>query len=291
MGPYHKLFIYELSAEISVKGDTFGRDFIGCWNEAGSSFLFFSRQHDEEVRRWLVHQGRGKLISRHVMDYRDWQAGEDLKPFHIEKLVFCPSWEEADIAEDEILIRFDPSVVFGTGLHPTTQGCLKALWRIYQVDCPRKVLDIGTGTGILAIATAKLGAREVLAIDHNELAVETAQRNILLNGVQERVTVTRGEAETFEGKRADMVLANLHFQVIDALLSEKWFVANRWVVLSGLFHGQVNGILAPLEKWQLKVNDKMEENRWVTLILRKTSPQEKEIQSVSGSFSDLVANS
>ncbi len=270
MGPYHKLFIYELSAEISVKRDVFGACYIGCWNEPGSSFLFFSRQHDEEVRRWLVHQGRGKLISRHVMDYRDWQAGEDLKPFHIEKLVICPSWEEANIAEDEILIRFDPSVVFGTGLHPTTQGCLKALWRIYQVDCPRKVLDIGTGTGILAIAAAKLGAREVLAIDHNGLAVETARRNVFLNKVEGRVQVKRGEAEVSTDKKADMILANLHYQAIDALLKREKFFSKPWIVLSGLFHGQVNGVLASLEKWQLKVNDKMEENRWVTLVLRKT---------------------
>jgi len=270
MGPYHKLFIYELSDEISVKGDVFGAGFIGGWNEAGSSFLFFSREHDEGVRRWLAHQGRGKLISRHVMDYRDWQAGEDLKPVRIEKLVICPSWEEAEIGEDEILIRLDPSVVFGTGLHPTTRGCLKALWRIYQVDSPQKVLDIGTGTGILAIAAAKLGAREVLALDHNELAVETAQMNILLNGVEDRVQVKRGEAEVSTDKKADMILANLHYQAIDALLKREKFFSKPWIVLSGLFHGQVNGVLASLEKWQLKVNDKMEENRWVTLVLRKT---------------------
>jgi ribosomal protein L11 methyltransferase len=270
MGPYHKLFIYELSDEISVKGDVLGPDFIGCWNDGGNSFLFFSRDHDEAVRRWLARQGKGKLVSRHIMDYSDWQAGEDLKPFRIEKLLVCPSWEEEEIAEDEILIRLDPGVVFGTGLHPTTRGCLRALWHIYQIDCPRKVLDIGTGTGILAIAAAKLGAREILAIDHNELAAETARRNVLLNRVEDRVKVTRGEAETFEGKRADMVLANLHFQVIDALLKRQKLLSKPWIVLSGLFHGQVDGVLASLQKGRIKVHEKMEEDRWVTLVLRKT---------------------
>ncbi len=253
-----------------MSSDIFGRHFIGCWNEGGNSFLFFSRQHDEEVRTWLGHQGGGKLVSRHVMDYRDWQAGEDLKPFRIEKLRICPSWEEADIAEDEILIRLDPGVVFGTGLHPTTRGCLKALWRIYQVDCPRKVLDIGTGTGILAISAAKLGAREVLAIDYNELAVETARRNVLLNGVEGRVRVAQGEAERMDEDEADMVLANLHFNIIDVLVRRGRCFSRRWVVLSGLFHGQVSGTLASLERWQLKVYNRMEENPWVTLVLRKT---------------------
>ena len=272
MGPYHKLFIYELSDEISVKGDVFGRDFIGCWNEGGNSFLFFSQQHDEEVRKWLAHQGRGKLLSRHVMDYRDWQAGEDLKPFRIEKLLICPPWEEADMAKDEILIRLDPGVVFGTGLHPTTRGCLKALWRIYHVGCPQKVLDIGTGTGILAIAAVKLGAKEVLALDHNQLAVETARRNVLLNGVEDRVEVKLGQAEAYMGKKADMVLANLHFQAIDALLRRKMLFSNRWFVLSGIFPGQVDGVLVSLEKQQLKVYEKIEETRWVTLVLGKTPP-------------------
>ncbi len=270
MEPYHKLFIYELSDEISVKEDVFGRHFIGCWNEGKSSFLFFSRQHDEEVRKWLGHQGRGEPVSRHVMDYRDWQAGEDLKPFRIEKFVICPTWEEAEIAEDEILIRLDPGVVFGTGLHPTTRGCLKALWDIYQRDSPQKVMDIGTGTGILAVSAVKLGAREVLAVDHNELAVETARRNVVLNGVEDRVKVKWGEAEAFSGEKADMVLANLHFTVINDLLNREKLISKRWIVFSGLFHGQVNEVLAPLEKWQLKVHDKTEENRWATLVLRKT---------------------
>ncbi len=278
MEPYHKLFIYELSDEIPVKGDVFGRDFIGCWNEAGSSFLFFSRQHDGKVRKWLARQGKGRLLSRHVMDYRDWQAGEDFKPFRIEKLVICPQWEEAEIADDEIPIRLDPGVVFGTGLHPTTRACLKAICRIYQVDSPRRVLDIGTGTGILAIAAAKLGAREVLAIDRNELAVETARGNVLLNGVKDRVEVKHEEAETFAERKADLVLANLHLQAIDALLRREGLPSNRWIILSGLFPGQVNGVLASSEIWRLGVYDRIEESRWVTLVLRKNHRYEKEAQ-------------
>lgn len=277
MGPYDKLFIYELSDEISVKRGDFGPDFIGCWNEAGSSFLFFSREHDEEVKTWLAQEGKAEIVSRHVMDYRDWQAGEDLKPFRIERLVICPPWEETEIAEHEILIRLDPSVVFGVGLHPTTRGCLNALCRIYQVDSPRKVLDIGTGTGILAIAAAKLGAQEILAIDLNELAVETARKNVLLNGVDDRVEVTWGEAEAFVGEEADLVLANLHFQAIDALLKRDEFFYRHWIVLSGLFQGQAHGVLTKMEKWRFKIHDRMDEDRWATLVLGKTPHEQDKI--------------
>ena len=267
MGPYQKLYIYELSDEISGRGNVFGPDFIGCWNEAGSSFLFFSSNHDETVGRWLANQGRVSLVSKHVMDYRDWQAGDDLKPFRIEKLVICPLWEQVEIADEEILIHLDPGVVFGTGLHPTTRGCLKALWRIYQVDSPQNVLDIGTGTGILAIAAAKLGARKVVAIDLNELAAETARKNVLFNGLEDRVQVKWGEAEAFIGEKADLVLVNIHFQVIDALMKRDELFSKRWIVVSGLFHGQASGVLASLEKQHLKIHDSMEDDRWVTLIL------------------------
>ena len=268
--PYDKLFIYELSDEISVKGDVFGPDFIGCWKEEGSSFLFFTRNREEEVTEWLAQQGSAKIVSCHHMDYRDWQAGEELKPFRIERLVICPPWEDAEIGEDEVLIRLDPGVVFGTGFHPTTRGCLMALWRIFQVESPQKVLDIGTGTGILAIVAAKLGAREVLAIDLNDLAVETARKNVLLNGAEDRVEVKWGQAEDSVDENADLVLANLHFQVIDALLKQKALFSKRWIVLSGLFHGQARGVLVPLEKRRFTVFGKIEEDRWVTLALRKT---------------------
>lgn len=94
---------------------------------------------------------------------------------------------------------------------------------------------------------------------------------MLLNGVTERVEVTCGEAEAFAVEKTDMVLANLHLQVIDALVRREAFLLSRWIVLSGLFHEQVNGIMASLEQWQPRVHDRMIESRWVTLVLRKNT--------------------
>jgi ribosomal protein L11 methyltransferase len=269
MGPYEKLFIYEISDEISLKAGSFGRDFIGCWNEGGSSFLFFSQDRNREVREWLTRQGRGDLLSLHVMDYRDWQAGEELKSFQVEKFLIVPSWEPVGKVDDGVLIRLDPGVVFGTGFHPTTRACLKTLWDICQRDTPQRVLDIGTGTGILAIAAAKLGVRDVFGIDHNQLAVETARNNVLLNGVQDRVTVTRGKAESVEFDGADVVLANLHFQAIDAFLRREKFVSTCWIVLSGLLSRQADGALTTIKTWPFKVHSRLEEHHWVTLVLRR----------------------
>ena len=98
----------------------------------------------------------------------------DSKAFFKEDFIGC--WNEG-----EILILLDPCVVFGTGYHPTTRSCLKALWNLYQKEKPATVLDLGTGTGILALAAVKWGARRVLTVDCNELAAETASRNVKLN--------------------------------------------------------------------------------------------------------------
>jgi ribosomal protein L11 methyltransferase len=158
-----------------------------------------------------------------------------LKPFKVGNLVICPPWEQCVIEEEEVLVHLDPCVVFGTGYHPTTRSCLKALWVIYQKERPKRVLDLGTESGILALAAVKWGAEWVLAIDCNELAVDTALRNAIFNGESQRIEVKQGKAEDFIEEEADLVCANLHLQVIESLLTQNSFFRKRWFVLSGLF--------------------------------------------------------
>jgi ribosomal protein L11 methyltransferase len=128
----------------------------------------------------------------------------------------------------EILVHLDPCIVFGTGYHPTTRTCLQALWEIYQKERPKKVLDLGTGSGILALTAAKWGAEKVLAIDCNELAVETALRNVWSNGESQRIEVRKGNAEDFIEEKADLICANIHLQVIESVLKKKAFFQKRW---------------------------------------------------------------
>ncbi len=223
--PYQNLYVYEISGEISDSKTFFKEDFIGCWNEGEMSCLFFSAPHDDEVQAFIQKKGF-RLLSTNVMDYKAWQAGEELKPFKVGNLVISPPWESCTAGEGETLILLDPCVVFGTGYHPTTRSCLNALWDLYQKEKPATVLDLGTGTGILALAAAKWGARRVLAIDWNELAVETALRNVRLNGEMERIEVKKGKAEDFINEAADLVCANLHYQVIEGLIHQTPFLRN-----------------------------------------------------------------
>jgi ribosomal protein L11 methyltransferase len=265
--PYQDLYVYEISGEISDSKNIFKEDFIGCWNEGEISCLFFSAPHDEEVHAFIGKR-RLSLLSRNVMDYRAWQAGDELKPFRVNNLVISPPWEDCTVEAGETLILLDPCVVFGTGYHPTTRSCLKALWDLYQKERPEIVLDLGTGTGILALAAAKLGAKKVLAVDWNELAAETASRNVRLNDETERIEVKKGKAEEYIKEKADLVCANLHLQVIESLINHKSFFEKPWVLLSGLFVKDAEEIERQLNERGIQTFQKYQEKIWLTWVGR-----------------------
>ncbi len=267
--PYQDLYVYEISGEISDSKNFFTKDFIGCWNEGEISCLFFSASHDDAVQDF-VQKRRLHLLSKNVMDYKSWQAGEELKPFRVGNLVFSPPWELCSAEEGEVLVHLDPCVVFGTGYHPTTRSCLKALWEIYQKEKPETVLDLGTGTGILALGAAKWGAKRVLAVDCNELAVETALRNVRLNGEIGRIEVKKGTAENFIKEEADLVCANLHFQIVESLICQKSFFEKRWVILSGLFARDAEEIERQLIKTGCQTYLKNREKNWMTWVGLRT---------------------
>ncbi len=273
MIPYETLYIYEIGGETQGSRNFFKEDFIGCWNEEGSSFLFFSLPHDEQVEAF-ADQKDVSLLTRNILDYKAWQAGEELRPFSIGNLVFSPPWENVAVGKEEILVHIDPCVVFGTGYHPTTRSCLKALWEVYRKERPGRMLDLGTGSGILALAAAKWGAKTVLAIDCNELAVETALRNVSSNGELERIEVRQGKAEDFIDEEADLVCANLHLRVIESLLRKEACFKKRWFVLSGLFHRDGQEIENWLERKAVTILQRLEEKNWMTLIgLNKNAPR------------------
>jgi len=265
MIPYQNLYIYEISGEISNARNFLKQDFIGCWNEGKTSFLFFSQPHDEEVESFIKKK-EYLVLSRNILDYTAWQAGEELKPFQVGNLIISPPWEDVKVKKGQILVHLDPCVVFGTGYHPTTRSCLQATWEIYQKEKPKKVLDLGTGSGILALAAIKWGAEKVLAVDCNELAVETASRNVLSNGESERTEVRRGKAEDFINEKADLVCANIHLQVIESLLKKKAFFRKRWLILSGIFEKDTHEIERRLKQKSVRIVQRLQEKNWSTLV-------------------------
>jgi ribosomal protein L11 methyltransferase len=270
--PYQTLYIYEISGKVQGSRTFFREDFIGCWNEGDVSFLFFSSPRDQEVEAFIQRK-RFSLLSRNVLDYKAWQAGEELKPFKVGNLIFSPPWENREVGNGEGLIQIDPCVVFGTGYHFTTRSCLQALHEIYQKETPEVVLDLGTGSGILALAAAKWGAERVLAIDCNELAVDTALRNVSSNKESERIEVKLGGAEDFIKEEAELVCANLPSQVIDSLLKKDSFYQKRWFILSGFFAKDAKEIEERLNQKSIETYRRLRESNWVTLVGLKRSPE------------------
>ncbi len=132
---------------------------------------------------------------------------QDLGPVRAGRFLVAPPWDVPVPAPDEVLIVIEPSVGFGTGHHQSTRLCLRALERLAVAG--RTVADIGTGSGVLAIAAARLGARSVLALDHDEDAVGAARDNVARNGAAGVVSCAVADIATADVGRHDIVIANL----------------------------------------------------------------------------------
>lgn len=134
------------------------------------------------------------------------------KPLRMsDNIVIKPTWERYSPAGNDIVVDIDPGMAFGTGQHPSTRMCIVAIEEIMLKDASREertVLDVGTGTGILAICSAKLGARAVTGIDIDPKAVEIAGRNIAINGVEDRVEILNRDVALCKGA-FDLIVANL----------------------------------------------------------------------------------
>lgn len=175
--------------------------------------------------------------------------------FHVlrvgERVVIKPSWEEYTPQEGEVVVELDPGMAFGTGQHHSTQLCLELLENLVQPGVT--VVDVGTGSGILAIAAAKLGAGAVWAGDNDPVAVLTAQRNVARNGVEQVVSVHL--AEGCEGApECDLLVSNITAEAIEALLPDFAERVRRggWLILGGIVQERCQRIRAILLQplWQ-----------------------------------------
>jgi len=186
------------------------------------------------------------------------------------RMRIVPSWIPYEPAPGEVTITLDPGMAFGTGLHPTTQLCLQALEDLIVPGM--RVLDVGTGSGILAIAAAKLGAAEVLGLDIDMIAVRTARENMQLNGVDSVVRVERGSVDTADHGAYDLVLANILAEINARLAPDlaRHTAPQGWLVASGILDTREPVVTQAFAAAGLEVARCWQQEDWLALGARHT---------------------
>jgi len=250
--PYNNLFIYYFNGRLDSRQEQFGDDFIGNWEEGDTSFLFFSESCEDRIEQLLRVQPHLTLKDQFCMSYDQWH-GEPVNPFRVGRFLIMPPWKSIDADKNDVPIVLDPGVVFGAGTHPTTRDCLEAIEIVCHNHHVESSLDLGTGTGLLAIAAARLGCRQTLAVDNNFLAAKTARKNVVLNKLQDHIGVVCGRAEDFLACSVDLLIANIHYDVMKKLIFDPGFLQKQWVVLSGLLRSEAAHVEAQLSKHHVTI--------------------------------------
>ncbi|HSI66407.1 MAG TPA: 50S ribosomal protein L11 methyltransferase [Planococcus sp. (in: firmicutes)] len=187
-----------------------------------------------------------------------------------ERFTIVPTWEDYQpVSSDELIIELDPGMAFGTGTHPTTVMSLQALEK--TVKAGDRVLDIGTGSGVLAIGAALLEASEVHALDLDEIAVKAAGINVKLNKVQHIVNVTEGNLVDAIDKPGDVVVANILAEIIISFTDDAFNVVKPggFYITSGIIAAKKNDVKTALTASGFVIEDVMMMEDWVTIISKK----------------------
>jgi ribosomal protein L11 methyltransferase len=204
------------------------------------------------------------VVSTRILRDGGWEEAwkEHFNPFRIGRFLVCPPWSVREAEPDETRLVLDPGMAFGTGLHESTRLCLQVLPE--SVQGGEIVFDVGTGSGILAIAAARLGARRVVAIDNDPLACTIAESNARANGVDGRVTVRLGDLLRGVRARADVILMNIVAAVVvDALpdVARRLRSGGRFVA-SGIVDSSLDPVLAALRRAGLRVDRVLADGEW-----------------------------
>lgn len=226
----------------------------------------------DNLAEYNINVGRNVVTISEVNE-EDW-ATSWKKYYHPVKIskrfTIVPTWETYHpVSSDELIIELDPGMAFGTGTHPTTVMSLQALEK--HVDKGNTVIDVGTGSGVLAIGAALLEAASVRALDLDEIAVKAAGLNVKLNKVQDRVHVFHGNLLEAIDDPADVVVANILAEIIMSFTDDAYLAVKPGgvYITSGIIVQKKNDVKQALEASGFVVEDIMMMEDWVTIISKK----------------------
>lgn len=193
------------------------------------------------------------------------------KPVKIsERITITPTWEEyTPVNTDEIIIELDPGMAFGTGTHPTTVLCVQALEKIIQPG--QRVIDVGTGSGVLSIAAASLGADSVDALDLDDVAVKSARLNTKLNKVDSKIQVSQNNLLDNIQEQYDVVVANLLSEIIIRFTDDVARVLKPGgaFITSGIITAKKQEVKQSITEQGLVIEETLQMEDWVAFIARK----------------------
>ena len=252
---------------------------ISGLTEEQQSIIIFSEGNNlskETVENFLKKMKAENLFSEFSVDEyelenKNWNE-EWEKNLNIikvtNKLIIKPSTKEYNPKENEIVLTIDPKMSFGTGEHQTTKLMLKMIER--YVKPGMKVLDVGSGTAILAIASVKLGAVSAVAVDNDELCFANGIENIGLNEVSEEVEVRIGELKDINESNFDMILANIQKNVILGIADDirKRLINEGIIILSGLLNKDEEDVVEHYKKICFNLVDKERMDEWSVFVLQ-----------------------
>lgn len=264
---YDKKMLEQMPEDVLVKG----------WFEQNEHIreLMMNLRHELEAMKadGSVDFGAMTLDMQDVKD-EDWSENwkKYYKPFRVgAHLVVKPTWEPYAAKSDDLVIELDPGMAFGTGTHETTNMCMQMVEK--HLTPGMRVMDVGTGSGILAIAAAKLNAGEVLAIDIDPDAVKVAKENVTLNGVGDKVRVVVGDLVKSEAMPCELAVANIVADAICMLAAPltRHLVKDGLLICSGIIRERENDVLKAADEAGYSRIDRIEKGEWVALCF--THPQ------------------
>lgn len=210
--------------------------------------------------------GEERILPRNWNE--EWE--KSIKSQYIEPFFICPTWVDDPQPDGSIRLVIDPKMAFGTGNHETTRLILRQLPKLVKTG--DTVLDVGTGTGILAIAALKLGAKSAFGFDIDEWSFENARENSAQNGTSDNLEIALGSFDTVpDGVSYDLVIANVNRGILIDMSEDivRATSAGGIAVLSGLLHQEENHILADEYFGQLEHLETIRENDWIAMVFTK----------------------
>ncbi|TAK49034.1 MAG: 50S ribosomal protein L11 methyltransferase [Xanthobacteraceae bacterium] len=246
--------------------------------------VYFTQPPDEDAVRGVIALAAGEASAAAVrfsaVAEQDWirTSLEGLPPVTAGRFVVHGAHDRARVAPNQLGIEIEAALAFGTGHHGTTLGCLVLLDRHLRAHRPFRVLDLGAGTGVLAMAAARTLRRKVLASDIDRRATLTARDNARLNGVGPLVECVCAPGFTAPALRArapfDLVLANILALPLQRLAAPmaRHLAPNAVVILSGLLPAHANGVIAAYRAQGLSLMRRIERDGWTSLMMRRGTP-------------------